>query len=397
MKILMITPYLPYPLVSGGQIRTYNLLKKLKDRHEITLFAFIRRQEERQHVSQLSKFCHKIVLVERRPAWSFFNISIAGFSPFPFIIAIYYSRTVKKLLTQELKERAYDLIHAETFYTMPNLPRSTVPILLVEQTIEFLVYQHFVEELKIFFLKPLLYLDVLKIKLWEKYFWQKASRVVAMSQADQEIMKQTSPGLQVDIVPNGVDIEFFSSQHKEEESPPMILFVGNFSWLQNREAAVVLVKEVWPYIKKEIPEAKIWIVGRNPSDSIKKLASDSVIVDESQEDIRQAYRRASILVAPIKGGGGTRYKILEAMASRLPVITTSIGIEGLDAKDGREVIIRDDAKLIAQATVELLKDRTKYQQIADSAHLFVAQKYNWSNIANKLDRIYQEVASGRDA
>lgn len=396
MKILMITPYLPYPLVSGGQIRTYNLLKKLKDRHEITLFAFIRRQEERQHVSQLSKFCHKVVLVERRPAWSFFNIAIAGFSPFPFIIAIYYSRTVKKLLSRELKEQAYDLIHAETFYTMPNLPKSAVPTLLVEQTIEFLVYQHFVEELKLFFLKPLLYLDVLKIKLWEKYFWQKASRVVAMSQADQEIMKQISPGLQVDIVPNGVDVEFFSNQEKAETLAPTILFVGNFNWLQNREAAKVLVSEVWPHIKKQIPQAKIWIVGRNPNDSIKKLADSSIMIDESVSDIRQAYQKASILVAPIRGGGGTRYKILEAMASRLPVVTTSIGIEGLDAKDGREVIIRDDAESIAQATIELLRDRTKYQQIADSAHLFVSQKYNWSDIANRLDQIYQEVASGRN-
>src|SRR3989344_1973830 len=146
MKVLMITPYLPYPLFSGGQIRTYHLLKYLAKKHDITLFSFIRNDRERQSVAHLRQFCKKVVVFKRRRAWSLVNILFAAFSFFPFLVAIYYSIGLRRAIRQELAQRKYDLIHAETFYVMPNIPKTTVPILLVEQTIEFQVYQHFVEK-----------------------------------------------------------------------------------------------------------------------------------------------------------------------------------------------------------------------------------------------------------
>lgn len=396
MKILMLTPYLPFPLESGGQTRSYNLLKNLAPKHKITLFSFIREERERENVVELKKFCEKVLVFSRRRAWSPLNVFLAGFSSLPFLVAIYYSRAVLRAVKTELERSHYDLIHAETFYVMPNLPKTDVPMLLVEQTVEYLVYQHFVENFRFSPLKPLLYLDVAKLKAWERRYWQKADKVVAMSGADKKMMRREIPRLDVDIVPNGVDVEYFSSIKPKRGKKEIILFVGNFKWLQNREAVDILVGQVWPLIKREKPKAKLWIVGRNPTRVIRKFASESVKVDESVKDIRQAYQNADVLLAPMKGGGGTRLKVLEAMISGVPVVTTSIGIEGIEVKDGKHVLVRDRPDSLASATIDVLDDTELAKRLADEAKKLVAQRYSWRSLAAELDQVYQEVARGKN-
>ncbi len=391
----MITPYLPYPLFSGGQIRSYNLLKNLAQKHEITLFSFIRRDEEKEYVNELLKFCSRVEVFKRRPAWSLTNILFAGGSLYPFLVAIYYSRKLRSKITQELTQNKYDLIHAETFYVMPNIPQTLVPRLLVEQTIEYLVYQHFVENFQFFPLKPLLYFDVAKIKFWEKHFWRGADRVIAMSEADKAVMEKDVPGLKVDIVPNGVDASVFTQVVPEKHNVPTVLFVGNFRWLQNREAVLLLVKEIWPKIKEKVGNARLWIVGRNPTQTIKNLAGSDILVDETVENIEQAYKKADLLLAPLLGGGGTRFKILEAMASGLPVVTTQVGIEGINARDGKEVLIARSSDELAEAAVRLLENRELAESLSRAARTLVCQKYDWQGIAQRLDRIYQEVGGGK--
>src|SRR3972149_9391079 len=176
MKILMITPYFPYPLVSGGQIRTYNLLKNLSQKHKITLASFVRDKKETKYLNELKPFCQKVIIFKRRKAWSPVNILLSAITPFPFLVSIYFDPKVKRAIKNELENQNYDLIHAETFYVMPNIPQTNIPILLVEQVIEYLVYQRFVESLPAWaiFIKPFLQLDVAKIKWWEKYYWRRA-------------------------------------------------------------------------------------------------------------------------------------------------------------------------------------------------------------------------------
>ncbi|MDP3724052.1 MAG: glycosyltransferase family 4 protein [bacterium] len=391
MTILMITPYLPYPLYSGGQIRTYHLLKYLAKKHDITLFSFIRNDNERQSVAHLQQFCKKVVVFKRRRAWSLVNILFAAFSFFPFLVAIYYSLGLKRAIQQELAQGKYDLIHAETFYVMPNIPKTTVPILLVEQTIEFQVYQHFVEKNPPFFLRPLLYFDVWKIKFWEERFWKKAERVVAMSEADRRVMRQVVSDRDVDLVPNGVDLTFFRFPVHDNRAARTILFVGNFNWLQNREAVLYLAKHVWPEIEQRTPKARLLIVGRNPSRDIMRLASASILVRGDVEDIRTAYRDASVLVAPMLGRGGTRYKILEAMATGVPVVSTPIGIEGIEAADEEEVLVRRDPSTISEAVAALLTDKELYSRIRKNARLLIEKKYSWDRIAATLDGLYEQV------
>lgn len=389
----MLTPYLPFPLYSGGQIRTYNLLKNLARKHEITLFSFIREEEERKHIPELKKYLQKIVLFKRRPAWDKKNILMAGFTPFPFVmIATYLSMSVRKKIALELKNKSYDLIHAEPFYMTPNIPKTNIPILLVEQTIEYLVYKKYVDDFKIPFLKPFMYFDVLKLKFWEEHFWKKAKRLVAMSKQDKEIMKRAVPDKPINVVANGVDIEFFASIKRKKLSKPTVLFVGNFKWLPNKDAARFLTFKIWPKIKKKMPNSKLWIVGKNPTREIKKLAKQKdVLVDDGVEDIRDAFGGASVLLAPIRNGRGTKYKVLEAMASKLPVVATPLGVEGVEVKNGKQVLIAKNAKELADCAVKVLKNKAFSNKMADNAFKVVSQKYNWKQIASDLDNIYKKL------
>lgn len=233
--------------------------------------------------------------------------------------------------------------------------------------------------------------DVMKMKHWELKYWQKATRVVAMSEEDKTIMEVQVPSIVVEIVPNGVDSKYFMQKVSKKSQTPVILYVGNFTWLQNREAVDVLVRKVWPIIKGAFSKAKLWIIGKEAKVFFNNLESDDIRVDQVS-DIRQVYQEASVLVAPIYGGGGTRYKNFEAFASGLPVITTSIGIGGTKARDGVEVIIRDNPDEIAEATLNLLKDKKLYNKIAVNARNMVKDKYDWDPIAKKLSNIYENLS-----
>lgn len=397
MKILMITPYLPYPLVSGGQIRTYNLLKNLSSKHKITLVSFVRDPNERQYLENLKPFCDNILIYQRRKAWSPINILLAAITPYPFLVSIYLSLSLKKDIKNLLLKENFDLIHAETFYVMPNIPQTTVPIFLVEQVIEYLVYQRFVEGLPpyLIFLKPLLLLDVAKIKRWEKYFWTKAARLAAMSTDDKEFIEGINPKLKVDVVANGVDIAYFAKTKRKETHTPTVLFIGNFKWLPNRDAAKFLVSEIWPRIKRIIPDAKLWIVGRNPPENLKNYHATDIDVDERIEDIRYAYGKSNVLLAPIRNGRGTKYKILEAMATKTPIVGTPLAIEGVNIQNKIHAYVSNSAEDLARQTVYLLKHKKECEVLADNAYKLVGRDYNWVGISNSLDKIYQEVGVGK--
>ena len=393
MKVLMLTPYLPYPLLSGGQTRSYNLIKNLSDKHEITLFSLIKKEGERQHISQLEKFCKKVSVFKRSETpWTFRNIALTGFGAYPFLVMRNLVQEERAAVREELGKEKFDLIHAETFYVMPHIPKTKTPILLVEQTVEYLVYKHYVEERARILLRPFMWVDLLKLKYWETYFWRQAKKVVAMSNSDMRAMESLSSGLDINVVPNGIDVKYFSQKARKSSDKLRILYVGNFSWLQNIEAVEILVNVVWPEIKKRIPKATLWVVGMNMTDEIRSLGKRADIeINEGIPDIRDAYNNADILVTPIEGPGGTRLKILEAMASGLPVVTTPVGAEGLGVKDGKEVIIKKNYKDMAKAVIEVLNSPPLATKLGGEAKKFVERNYSWVKNAELLDKIYREV------
>ena len=393
MKILMLTPYLPFPLMSGGQTRSYNLIKNLSKKHEITLFSLIKDNAERKYIPELLRFCKDVRVFNRPPKpWTLHNILRTGFSTYPFLVVRNLATKQSGAIEEELSSNKYDLIHAETFYVMPHIPiTNTPPILLVEQTVEYLVYKHYVTETASKLLVPLLSIDVMKLKFWETYYWKRAKKVVAMSDSDRVQMEILSPGLSIDIVPNGIDIDYFAGKKREKPSHPRVLYVGNFTWLQNIEAVELLVSKVWPKIKKHVPQAKLWIVGMHMTDYIRNLKSNDIDVSEGMQDIRDAYRKSTVLVTPIRGPGGTRLKILEAMASSLPVVTTTVGAEGLGVKNGKEVLVEDNLEDLVSSTVKILKDPVLARKLGTSGWNFVRKNYTWDISAQKLSRIYEEI------
>jgi len=393
MKILMLTPYLPYPLLSGGQIRTYNLLKNLKDNHEITLFSLIKDESERRYQKELDKFCKKVVLLKRtKNPWDLRNILLAGFTAYPFLVTRNMPLSASRSIGEELKKQHYDLIHAETFYMMPNIPATHIPTLLVEQTIEYLGYQNYAQKSQLWPIKPLLYLDIAKIKYWERFYWKKANRLVTMSAEDRQfIQSEIGANQQIDVVANGVDMQYFKSTKIKRPQDPTVLFVGTFKWLPNADAVEFLVEKIWPLIIAQIPNAKLHIVGFSPSNKIKSYANDSITISGDIADIRDAYGQAHVLLAPVRSGKGTRYKVLEAMATGLPIVGTKLSVEGLPVRSGRDVLVSDTEMGLAEKTVKLLKDNNLQAELAKNGKKLVASQFEWSIISKELDRIYKEV------
>ncbi len=396
MKVLMLTPYLPYPPSSGGQIRSYNLIKYLSKKHQITLFSLIKYEQEKKYVSQLEKFCQQVFVFKRaEKPWTVNNILKTGFSLHPFLVVRNFSLIEKNAVEEILIREKFDIIHAETFYVSRHIPQTKIPIVLVDQTIEYQVYQHYVENFKFWPIRPIFLIDVLKIKYWETYYWKKASRVVAVSERDAKLMKQLVKDLKVTVVPNGVGEDLLESVPAHYNQT--LLFMGNYAWLQNIEAANILVKQVFPKVLRELPSVSLKIAGQN-IEKISNLASDKIelvnLEIDDIEGVKKAYQTSGVLVAPLYGPGGTRLKILAAMAAKLPVVTTSIGIEGIDAINNKSVLFGETPADLANLTVKILRDRFLYNKIVNQARDLVDQKYSYRVIAEKLDKLYQETGSG---
>lgn len=392
----MLTPYLPYPPDSGGQIRTLNLLKYLSQHHEITLVSLYKNEKEKAYADALKIYC-KAIHVCKRPEkpWQLTNIFRSVCSFLPFLIVRNYSKEARQVINDLLKQEQFDVIHAETFYIMPHIPDTKVPILLVEQTIEFKVYQHFVAGL-FFLISWGLWTDIVKLRYWEIYYWKKATLVAAVSYSDKAIIDQCIHRSNTEVIPNGAgDDMFVKTLPDKQYSQPILLFVGNFSWLQNTEAAQYLVQNVLPQILKVIPDAVIRIVGQNTKEKLPLESSEHVQIKDvgpnDNETIIHEYRSATLFVAPIFGPGGTRLKILAAMAAGLPIVSSQTGIEGLAVKDNHHVAIANSPEAFAQKVISLLQDPDQYEAIRSAAHELVQKQYSWKSIAKKLEIVYQDL------
>ncbi len=395
MKILMLTPYLPYPPSSGGQIRSLNLIKELSKKHEITLCSLIKFEEEKKYIKKLNPYCKRVYIFKRpEKAWTMQNIIKTGFSSWPFLVIRNYSPTEKKALTQIIKEDTFDIIHAETFYVTPHIPKTKVPVVLVDQTIEYQVYKHYVDNYRFPLIKPLLYIDVAKLKYWETYYWKKAASVVAVSEFDARVMRYLANGLKVTVIPNGVSEDFIAEVPLHYNKT--IVFQGNYAWLQNAEAARILAREVFPEVKKQIKDAKLLISGQNTA-VIADLKSDDILLKDLEVDdilgVQKAIRGSGVLVAPLYGPGGTRLKILSAMAARLPVVTTKVGIAGI-GEDGKSYLEGETPRELAKQTIRILNDKGLYKKIADNARVLVEKEYSYESIAKKLNDVYEEAKNG---
>jgi glycosyltransferase involved in cell wall biosynthesis len=397
MKILMVTPYVPYPPSSGGQIRTYNLLKYLSQNNEITLVALYKNDEEKKYESYLKKYCKNIYLCKRPSSpWQFKNIFKTIFSSSPFLVVRNYSDEAKTIINKLLRSEKFDVIHAETFYVMPHIPETKVPTVLVEQTIEYKVYKHFVNSLPVY-LRMLVYfdIDIMKLKYWERFYWKKANAVVVVSSSDEKLIKNEEPLLKTSIIPNCVGDEMIIEKLEEKDlRSPTIFFQGNFFWLQNVEAAKFIIDQIYPQLVKELPNVKIIIAGQNAKklgDLIDKSIKIINIEPDNINKVKELFRENTLFIAPIFGPGGTRLKILAAMGSGMPVISSVTGIVGLEVTDNKDVVIANDPITFVSKIKRLLTNKKFYEKIRKNAYNLVKEKYQWNQTAKELESVYKNL------
>lgn len=389
MKILIVASYLPYPLHNGGHVRLYNLMKELAKKHKLTLVCEKRSHQSEEDIKEVEKLCEEVICVNRRKQWSFQNVAKTAISSYPFLMTGHALPEMKNHIVQLLQDKVFDLIHVETFYVMQNLPKTYLPVVLVEHNVEYEVYRKYVATSPLP-LRPLLLADIEKIKYWEKKFWKKATKLVAVSENDAKEMKRTDTV----VVPNGVSLDsfpFVSSAKKIEKKEKRILFLGDFKWIQNREAVNWILDDIWPRIQQKMHDKnlKLWIVGKHIPENIKSQQSDLVIIDENAPDeTTKIYQKSFALLAPITVGGGTSYKILESMASGVPVVTTTLGVHGLGAIANKDALVGQRAEELAEHVVTLFSDEKKYKIIQENARQLIEEKYTWPRITEILENVY---------
>jgi glycosyltransferase involved in cell wall biosynthesis len=396
MKVLMLLPFLPIDQMSGGQTRWYHLIKFLSKKHKITVVSLIRGDKEKElsYLPQIEKYCEKIMVFDRpKSPWTIRNLFLTLITFNPLVVMRNFSLDERRAITKELQENDYDLIHAETFYVMPHIPKTKVPIVLVDPTIEFSVYQHYVDNEVPFIFKFIYLFDVIKLKWWEKYYWRKANKVFAVSEEDRQIMKNELKDVNVGIIPNGVDVRYFEEKKVKRSLPQRVLYHGDYKWMQNVEAVNILIKEVWPIIKTKTKNIKLWITGRSiPKDIVDLAKNDKdIILSESPKDNRDVFKTASVLVTPIMSPGGTRLKVLEAMASDLPVVSTPVGVAGLNIKKGVHALVSSDVNELAEMTVKVLNNDKLSAKLASEGKKFVSSNFDWQSIVANLDKVYEKL------
>lgn len=390
MKILMVTPYVPYPPASGGQIRTLNLLKYLQKKHYIVLVALSKDSKDKEYIKHLKNYCDEVHICKRpEKPWMFKNIFKSVFSLKPFLIVRNFSEEASSKINELLQYETFDVIHCETFYVMPHIPLTKTPVVLVEQTIEFLVYKHFIQTLPIFLRLPL-YLDIWKLRYWERLYWKKAALMATVSEQDKKTVIDEDPQLTPIVIPNGAGEDMIIDKlPKKMEFGKTLLFQGNFAWLQNKEAAEYLMRKLYPHVIKRIPDIKVKVAGQHAQALPNVNGVKIVNIDpKNVEEVKKLYRDATLFIAPIFGPGGTRLKILAAMASGLPIVSSQVGVEGLEVENGKHVLIANSPAEFVDAIDLLLKDPILYESLRINAFELVQKKYNWKTIAKDLETAY---------
>ncbi len=409
MKVLLISPYIPYPPITGGKVRVYNFLKKLSQNHEIVLICLLKNTEEFKDVKVLEKQGFKIYPVLRRKAWSVQNLFRTLFTKYSFLTVVNnFSKETEDLILEVIKKEKPDLIHLETFYMAQSLlavrDKIKIPIMLAKVDVEAQVYFRNAQQKKNPLLKLMGYIDAKKMLNYEVQVCQYFDKVTFASEVDRKLLTASLSKRKIkvatDLIPNGVDTNHYHPIKVKKYQKPTIVFLGNFRYFANTDAAFYFVKNIWPLITAEI-DAHLYIVGpllpkgiqRLLSNDVAKLNGGNITVSGFvEEDLKKEILSKSWLsVAPIRIGSGTKLKILESMAIGTPVVATPVGIEGIKAVDGESVLIGESPKQVADKVIKLLKDKPLRRKISKNARLLMESSYEWGVISDKLDGIYQEL------
>lgn len=396
MKVAFVTAYPPYPLNTGGRIRTFHLLRRISQVHDLTLVTAVANREDEAAVGALKASMPSLTIRTARvpPRKGVLRRGIGAArsltGPLPYTWAAYAHRQFRANLQAVLEERTFNVVHCDhthIAHTMFDLP--TPPRVLNAHNIESVIVQRLAQHEASPWKKRLIEWQYAKTRRAEADAHRLFDRSVVVSEVDRAALERLIPGVSVSVVPNGVEVDD-SDPTTSPPEPNVMVFVGAMDWLPNVDAVTFFVREVFPRITQHVPPAQFWVVGRNPPVSvIRQQAETGVRVFGTVDDVRPFLARAGLVVVPLRIGGGTRLKILEAWAMRKAVLSTAIGAEGLPAADGTTIALADTPEEMAARAVRLLTHPEEAARLGEAGRRVVEQHFTWTRVAGRLLDAYE--------
>ncbi|HEY0322846.1 MAG TPA: glycosyltransferase [Pyrinomonadaceae bacterium] len=395
MRILWLKTELLHPVDKGGKIRTYQMLKELRREHHVTYLTLDDGTASLDARERASEYCQELVTIEHRVREKFsaaFYTELARnlFSRLPYAIKKYESAQMRREIESLAGGGEFDVVICDFLTPSVNLPLELpCATVLFQHNVEAMIWKRHYEVQSNPVKKAYLYDQWRKMRRFEREASGRFDWVVAVSREDREMMLSEYRLENVSDVPTGVDTDFFRPRRVETLEPHTLVFTGSMDWLPNEDAIRYFTSEILPLVKREVPDVKLLVVGRNPYPGLLELSKSdpSIVVTGRVEDVRPFMERAAAYVVPIRIGGGTRLKIYEAMAMEKPIISTTIGAEGLPVENGVELILADTPESFAFEAVRVLKDEAYAQAIGVRAAHRVRESFGWDNVAAEFAAI----------
>ncbi|MEI8175337.1 MAG: glycosyltransferase family 4 protein [Candidatus Omnitrophota bacterium] len=403
MKILYICPRFPYPADRGDTVVVHNQLKYLSRRNSITLLTMVTGSEGRQGEAPLSDYCERIETFRKGPNFSLKNFWRALLTRDPFTVIRYRSQRMFERSKWLIESGGFDIVYV-AFYYMGQYaldPQITVPrgtaVILDTHNIEYLIYRRAREIERHPLRRLLIALEASRIRRYELSRYRLFDRCLVFSDLDRAGIESLAQGAVLTVSPACMEIRGDAGAAPAAGAGALsILFFGLLSTFANEDAVLFFYQEVFPLIREKIPGVTLSIVGDDAPRSIRKLAVDPLVkLLGHLPDMSDALRDAAVVVAPLRLGGGTRVKILESWAAGKAVVATSVGVQGIDATPGSDILIADTAAEFSRAVIALLENPDRRRDIGAAALKKVRDLYDPEKMTLRLERILRETRENK--
>lgn len=390
-KVLLFTYDFPYPPVTGGKNRAYNLLKIGGNNFDFSLFSFTRGEIKKEHIEKIKEIgVSDITYFPRRKRSDVRNLKTLINANSSIFRELYYDDNIVTLLRKKIIEEKIDILHCESFYTyfylLPEYSKLNVKLIAGSENIEIKIYDEYVKDLN-FFKRLFLQSQLDKIKKEEINAFKIADVVIAVTKADAlEIRKLGAQKCYV--IENGIDVNEFTFKPKKSDDIKNILFVGDFSYFPNTDAVTVFYNDV--FIRLDHSKYTFTIVGKNSS-KLNFSSKPGVKCIDYLKDIKDAYYHADVCIFPLRFGAGTSYKILESMATGVPIISYDYKMEALDAEPNIHYLLANNKLKIIEQLERLFSDDKLRNTIIKNARKLVEERYSWEIIGKKMNEIWENI------
>ena len=371
------------------------MLKELRRDHHITYLTLDDGTATAEERTKSSEYCDELICIphslrEKFTPGFYIELLFNLVTSHPYAIKKYESSAMARKILELERENSFDLLISDFLAPAANVPFPLAsPAVLFQHNVEAMIWKRHYETQTNPIKRAYLYSQWQKMRRFEKEMCRRFNSVIAVSVDDREQMKREYGVASVFDVPTGVDTEFFRPSGKEDSLIHNIVFTGSMDWLPNQDAIQYFMREIMPLIRSRVPDVTLTVVGRNPPASLVDLSKEdpSVRVTGRVDDVRPYMERAAAYVVPIRIGGGTRLKIFEAMAMEKPVVSTTVGAEGLPLTNGVELRLCDEPEAFAEAVIQVLTDHAYAAQLGNRAATSVRQNHGWVQVSEQFASI----------